>query len=157
MKRFLFILALAILGCKDNSGTSGKSTQPSVDSTAKSSQPAVEEVPETHETTFGDSTVTLQKYYMVFLKRTGKRAKNTAHNAKVTKQHLHYLKSLKIDGYAGLQGNFDDHGDIRQVVIFNTPSRKKVDSLVKADPAIKAGMMKAEIHPWWTEKGGKLE
>jgi len=60
------------------------------------------------------------------------------------------------EGYASLIGPFGDDGEIRGIVVYNTPTQKEADSLANLDPMVKAGRLKVEVHPWWTEKGGKL-
>ena len=50
-------------------------------------------------------------------------------------------------------GPFGDDGDIRGITIYNTPSMEIADSLANADPMVKAGRLKIEIHPWWAAKG----
>jgi uncharacterized protein YciI len=56
-------------------------------------------------------------------------------------------------GYADISGPFGDDGDIRGITIYNTPSMEIADSLANADPMVKAGRLKIEIHPWWAAKG----
>jgi len=55
-----------------------------------------------------------------------------------------------------LIGPFGDDGEIRGIVVCNTPTQKEADSLANLDPMVKAGRLKVEVHPWRSEKGGKL-
>lgn len=153
MKRLFFILVLIAFACKNNSDTNKKVDKPSADSTVNTNS---KKNSKTYKVNPKDSMASLQQYYMVFLKRSGKKL-DSLKNVKVTSQHRNYLKTMKEKGYANIHGSFADHGDIRQVVIYNTLNRKMADSLVKSDPAVKAGIYTVEIHPWWTEKGGKLQ
>ncbi len=51
-----------------------------------------------------------------------------------------------------------DDGDLRGIVVFNTPTptMKEADSLARLDPMVQAGRRDVEVRPWWVAKGGKL-
>jgi len=104
----------------------------------------------------GDSTYLMQQYFMVFLKSGDNRSQDSTEAAELQKQHLAHLNRMASEGYASLIGPFGDDGEIRGIVVFNTPTQKEADSLAKLDPMVKAGRLKVEVHSWWTEKGGKL-
>lgn len=104
----------------------------------------------------GDSTYLMQQYYMVFLKLGENRSQDSTEAAELQKQHLAHLTRMAQEGYASLIGPFGDDGEIRGIVVFNTPTQKEADSLANLDPMVKAGRLKVEVHPWWTAKGGKL-
>ncbi|MCJ7756610.1 MAG: YciI family protein [Gillisia sp.] len=104
----------------------------------------------------GDSTYLMQQYFMVFLKSGDIRSQDSTEAAELQKKHLAYLNRMAREGYASLIGPFGDDGEIRGIVVYNTPTQKEADSLANLDPMVKAGRLKVEVHPWWTEKGGKL-
>jgi uncharacterized protein YciI len=104
----------------------------------------------------GDSTYLMQQYFMVFLKSGDIKSKDSTEAAELQKQHLAHLNRMASEGYASLIGPFGDDGEIRGIVVYNTPTQKEADSLANLDPLVKAGHLKIEVHPWWTEKGGKL-
>jgi len=104
----------------------------------------------------GDTTYLMQQYYMVFLKSGENRSQDSTETAKLQQQHLAHLERMAIEGYASLIGPFGDDGDIRGIAVYNTKTQKEADSLANLDPMVKAGRLKIEVHPWWTEKGGKL-
>ncbi|MFD1094620.1 YciI family protein [Salegentibacter chungangensis] len=105
----------------------------------------------------GDTTYLMQQYYMVFLKAGDKRNQDSTEVAELQKKHLAHLSRMAEEGYASLIGPFGDDGEIRGIVVFNTPTQEEADSLANLDPMVKAGRLKVEVHPWWTAKGGKLE
>jgi len=105
----------------------------------------------------GDSTYLMQQYFMVFLKSGGNRSQDSTEAAELQKQHLAHLSRMAREGYASLIGPFGDDGEIRGIVVYNTPTQKEADSLANLDPMVKAGRLKVEVHPWWTAKGGKLK
>jgi uncharacterized protein len=49
-------------------------------------------------------------------------------------------------------GPFGDDGNWRGIFIFNCDTKEEVEALVKSDPAVAAGRLDYEIHPWWTAK-----
>jgi uncharacterized protein YciI len=104
----------------------------------------------------GDSTYLMQQYFMVFLKSGDIRSQDSTEAAELQKQHLAHLSRMAREGYASLIGPFGDDGEIRGIVVYNTPTQKEADSLANLDPMVKSGRLKVEVHPWWTEKGGKL-
>lgn len=105
----------------------------------------------------GDSTYLMQQYYMVFLKLGENRSQDSTEAAELQKQHLAHLTRMAREGYASLIGPFGDDGEIRGIVVYNTATQREADSLANLDPMVQAGRLKVEVHPWWTEKGGKLD
>ena len=122
----------------------------------KRSQQLKEEGHQTFIYIEGDSTYLMQQYFMVFLKSGENRSQDSTQTAELQKQHLAHLTRMAREGYASLIGPFGDEGEIRGIVVYNTPTQKEADSLANLDPMVKAGRLKVEVHPWWTEKGGKL-
>lgn len=104
----------------------------------------------------GDSTYLMQQYFIVFLKLGENHSQDSTQAAALQKQHMAHLTRMAQEGYASLIGPFGDDGEIRGIVVYNTPTLKEADSLANLDPMVKAGRLKVEVHPWWTQKGGKL-
>lgn len=105
----------------------------------------------------GDSTYLMQQYFMVFLKSGENRSQDSTEAAELQSKHLAHLERMAVEGYTSLTGPFEGEGDIRGIVVYNTKTLKEADSLANMDPMVKAGRLKVEVHPWWTEKGGKLK
>ena len=105
----------------------------------------------------GDTTYLMQKYFMVFLKSGKNRSQDSTEAANLQRKHLAHLERMVQEGYTSLTGPFGDDGEIRGVVVYNTPTLKMADSLANLDPMVKAGRLAVEVHPWWTSKGGKLK
>jgi len=53
-------------------------------------------------------------------------------------------------------GPFEDDGDIRGIVVFSVPKLEDAQQLANDDPAVKAGRLVVEIHPWWAAVGSTL-
>jgi len=104
----------------------------------------------------GDTTYLMQQYYMVFLKNGENRSQDSTEAVRLQSKHLAHLERMAVEGYASLIGPFESDGDVRGIVVYNTKTLRLADSLANLDPMVKAGRLKVEVHPWWTEKGGKL-
>ena len=69
---------------------------------------------------------------------------------------LRPLPSGTLPLLAAISGPFGDDGDIRGITIYNVPTLKMADSLANIDPAVVAGRLEIEVHPWWAAKGFPL-
>lgn len=114
-------------------------------------------MPETFEMEEGDTTYVMQKYFMVFLKRGTNRTQSETESKEIQKQHLAYLNKVYEMGKTSITGPFGDDGDIRGIVIYNTATIEEAEKLAKQDPAVQAGRLEVEVHPFWAAKGSKLK
>ena len=101
-------------------------------------------------------TVIMQQYFIAFLKTGPNRSQDSITAAKLQKEHLNHLGRMYDLGYADISGPFGDDGDIRGITIYNVPTFKMADSLANMDPAVQAGRLEIEVHPWWAAKGFPL-
>ncbi len=101
-------------------------------------------------------TVIMQQYFIAFLKSGPNRSQGEEEANKLQEAHLAHLGKMYEMGYADISGPFGDDGDIRGITIYNVPTLKMADSLANADPAVKAGRLVIEVHPWWAAKGFPL-
>jgi uncharacterized protein YciI len=101
-------------------------------------------------------TILMQQYFMAFLKKGKNRTQNKKSADSLQRLHLAHLGKMYDLGYADISGPFGDLGDIRGVTIYNVPTIEMADSLANADPAVKAGSLEIEMHPWWAAKGYSL-
>lgn len=94
----------------------------------------------------------LVQFYMAILKKGPKfeTTKEEERNA-ILKQHVGNVISLLDSGKAVIAGPFADDTDLAGLFIFRTDSADEAKNWVDADPAVKAGLMVAEMHPWWSE------
>ena len=112
---------------------------------------------ETWEMPKGDSTIIMQQYFMCFLKTGPEQGQDSTESAQIQAAHLAHLTKMYDDGKSCVAGPFGDDGDIRGIVIYNTATFEEADSLANADPAVKAGRLVVEVHPWWAVKGSVLK
>ena len=65
--------------------------------------------------------------------------------------HIANVMSLLESGKAVIAGPLGDDGDIAGIFVFRAKSAEEARNWAEADPAVKAGFFKAEMHPWWSE------
>lgn len=98
-------------------------------------------------------TVIMQQYFIAFLKTGPNGSQSKAQADSLQLLHLEHLGKMYEAGYADISGPFGDDGDIRGITIYNVPTLKMADSLANMDPAVQAGRLQIEMHPWWAAKG----
>jgi len=93
-------------------------------------------------------------YYLVML---GKGPKWTAESTPALEQlqrdHLAHLRKLGLAGKLVLAGPLTDDGAIRGLVVLKAASPEAARALEEEDPAVKAGRLTVEVHPWMVQKG----
>ncbi len=112
---------------------------------------------ETFEMQEGDTTYMMKKYFMAFLKEGPLRTQDADEAMKIQEGHLAHLGQLAEDGKICIAGPFADDGEIRGIVIFNVPTKREVEELISQDPAVRAGRLILEVHPWWAAQGSELK
>jgi len=65
-------------------------------------------------------------------------------------QHRHSVADLLSSGKIVIAGPFSDDTDTAGIFVLRVPAAE-ARTLVDADPAVKAGLMTAEMHPWYSE------
>lgn len=113
--------------------------------------------PETFQMEWVDSTVTMQQYFVVFLKAGPKRNQSEEETEQIQQRHLDYLSKVFREGHTSITGPFGDDGEIRGIVVYNTATLEQAKTLAERDPAVQAGRLVVEVHPWWAAKGSKLK
>lgn len=111
---------------------------------------------ETFEHKTADTTYLMKKYFMCFLKTGSNRSHGEAAAAAIQEGHLNHLNQLSKDKKICSAGPFGDDGDIRGIVIYSVPTLEEALALANDDPAVKAGRLEVELHPWWAAVGTTL-
>jgi len=99
-------------------------------------------------------TYEMKQYWFVMLTR-GARRNEITDTTVLNKLQEGHMKNMEVMANAGkltLAGPFGDDGNWRGLFIFNAATKEEVEALLKNDPAIAAGRLDYEIHPWWTAK-----
>lgn len=113
--------------------------------------------PETFTLTWEGEPVTMQKYFIVFLKAGPNRNQTEEEAAKLQEQHLHYLGELYQQGIINLNGPTDGLGEIKGFSVYNVATMEQALAYANNDPMVKAGRLVVEAHPWWLAKGSELK
>jgi uncharacterized protein YciI len=72
---------------------------------------------------------------------------------KIQAAHLANIVRLHNAGKILVAGPFADNGEWRGLFIYKCGSLEEAQQLAATDPAVAAGRLKIEIHPWMTAKG----
>jgi uncharacterized protein YciI len=91
----------------------------------------------------------MKKYVMAFLKKGPKRDQDSVTVAQLQKAHLENIGRMAESGKLVLAGPFEDDGEVRGIYIFNVESVAEAQALTASDPAIQAGRLAMELHPWY--------
>ena len=96
----------------------------------------------------------MKQYFFVMLTKGSRRGEitDTVVLNKIQEGHMQNITSLAAQGKLIVAGPFGDESDWRGIFIFDVPTKEEVEILLKTDPAIAAGRLGYEIHPWWTAK-----
>jgi len=91
----------------------------------------------------------MKSYVLAFLKSGPNRSQDSTEAARLQRAHLDNIFRLADEGKLALAGPFMDDGDIRGIYIFNVTSIEEAEALTATDPAIQAGRLVMELHPWY--------
>lgn len=96
----------------------------------------------------------MKQYYFVMLAKGERRGEitDTVVINEIQRGHMANINRLAEMGKIVVAGPFGDNGNWRGIFIFDCPTEEEVKELLNTDPAVKAGRLAYEIHPWWTAK-----
>ena len=86
---------------------------------------------------------------MAFLKAGPNRNQDSATAAGLQRAHLANIQRMAREGKLVVAGPFEDDTDLKGIYIFNVASVAEAKTLTASDPAIKAGRLVVELHPWY--------
>lgn len=105
----------------------------------------------------GEVTYVMKKYYLVFLKTGPNRDHAKEEADKIQQAHLANLEKLANEKRICMVGPLGEtDSDIRGIVILSVPNKEEAERLMALDPAVQAGRLIVEVHPWWAAKGSEL-
>ncbi len=100
-------------------------------------------------TRLGADPYGMKKYVFAFLKTGPNRSRDSLERATLQKAHLKNIMRLAEEGKLVLAGPFLDDQPLRGIYIFDVGTLEEARSLVETDPAVKAGSLVMELHPWY--------
>jgi uncharacterized protein YciI len=98
----------------------------------------------------------MKTYYLVLLLKGPNREQDSTQAARIQEAHLAHLNRLAEQGKLAIAGPVLDEQELRGICIYNVGSAEEARILAESDPAVKAGRLKAEVHPWMSQRGANL-
>lgn len=97
-------------------------------------------------------------YYVAFLYRGPNwTPQQTGETTKIQQEHLAHIQKMADSGKLVVAGPFTDDGEIRGIFVFQGVSAEEAQQLAANDPAVKAGRLRIELHPWFAAKGIRVD
>lgn len=101
--------------------------------------------------------VAANRWFWLLLFRTGPDRSHDPETAeRIQAEHLAHLFRLEAEGKLTLFGPVLDAGDLRGIGVITVPTRVEAEALIAQDPAVRAGRLVLEIHPWFARPGAAL-
>lgn len=133
-------LVIGILACSAPKSTGGQHPTVSSDEMQYDSVLAAR---------LGADNYGMHKYVMAFLKAGPNRSQDSVTAAQLQRAHMDNIFRMAEEGKLVVAGPFLDKGDIRGIYIFNVETVEEARALTETDPAIQAGRLVMELHPWY--------
>lgn len=138
MKIYPLIFGIAILmGCEDKETGAEKTSETEV---VYDSILAVET---------GADAYGMRKYVLAYLKAGPNRNQDSTETARLQRAHLDNISRMAEEGKLVVAGPFLDDGEVRGIYIFAVETLEEAQELTSTDPAIKAGRLVMDLHPWY--------
>jgi uncharacterized protein YciI len=99
----------------------------------------------------------MKQYWFVMLKRGPKRDQSPEEAKQLQAGHMANMQAYATMGKLQIAGPFMDDGDWRGIFILDVPDRAAAEVMCNDDPAVKAGRLACEIHPWLSQVGASLK
>lgn len=117
------------------------------------SAPAAEDSPAVYDpelaARLGADDYGMRRYVMAFLKAGPERSHDAETAARLQRGHMDNIRRLAEEGRLVLAGPFLDAGEIRGIFVLAVDTLEEAQALVEADPAVQAGRLSMELHPWY--------
>jgi uncharacterized protein YciI len=98
----------------------------------------------------------MKQYWFVMLKKGPKRDQSPEEAKQLQAGHMANMQAYAAMGKLQIAGPFMDDGDWRGIFILDVPDRASAEAMCNDDPAVKAGRLACEIHPWLGMAGSAL-
>lgn len=114
-----------------------------------SNQPEETFFDEALATELGADEYGMKRYVMAFLKAGPNRDQDEETAAELQQAHMENIQRMAESGVLVLAGPFLDEGEIRGIYVFDVVSLDEARELTATDPAVQAGRLEMELHPWY--------
>lgn len=95
----------------------------------------------------------MKQYWLVFLLKGTNRGQDSATAANLQTGHIANIERLHREGKIIMAGPMGYDRDLRGIFIMDAKDSTQAASYVNTDPAVIAGRLRFEVHPWWAAKG----
>jgi uncharacterized protein YciI len=96
----------------------------------------------------------MTNYVLGLLRKGPNSGQGTKEEAeKIQAGHMANIRKMAETGKLIVAGPMGDNGELRGIFIFNAKSPDEVRDMVNRDPAIQAGRLIVELHPWFAAAG----
>ena len=139
--RLLFIsfLSLLILSCQDSKPESEPTdlteSKPGYDSLLAAQ--------------LGADDYGMRTYVMAYLKAGPNRDQDSTEAAQIQRAHLDNITRMAEMGKLVLAGPFMDDHEVKGIYLFAVETVEEAEELARTDPAVQAGRLVMELHPWY--------
>ena len=92
----------------------------------------------------------MAQYFVGFIYRGEKWTPEVnAETMEIQKAHRANIRKLIGTGQLVLAGPFGDDGKLRGLFFYDVKTVEEARKLADSDPAVQAGRLRVELHPWW--------
>lgn len=98
----------------------------------------------------------MKRYFFVMLAKGPTRDQDSATVRQLQQGHMANINKMAEMKKLAIAGPFLDDGHWRGIFILDVETVDEAKQLIEADPAIKAGRLSYEIHPWYGARGSTL-
>lgn len=91
----------------------------------------------------------MRQYVMAFLKAGPNRDQDSTRATELQQAHMANINRMAREGDLILAGPFMDDGEIRGIYVFDVRTVEEARKLTETDPAVQAGRLEMELHPWY--------
>ena len=91
----------------------------------------------------------MHRYVIAFLKAGPNRGQSEEEAQALQRAHLANIERMANEGTLVLAGPFLDDGPLRGIYVFKVDTVEEARALTATDPAIQAGRLEMELHPWY--------
>jgi uncharacterized protein YciI len=95
---------------------------------------------------------TMKRHHLALLKRGPQIEQPATEAEQIQLAHLWHIRRMMDEGKMLAAGPFMNNGELRGILVLNTESIEEAKAWAEADPAVKAGRLIVELHPWLVAK-----
>ena len=94
----------------------------------------------------------MMQFQLALMKRGPKWSNEPSRErAEMRQRHVAHLRSMLEANKLMIAGSIRDDNELIEVQIFRTKSAEEATAWLNQDPAVAAGFLVHELHPWWSE------